>query len=226
METHVLLVGDEPALPALLAAAGYRVTMAPDPRDATGRVRCVEPDVVLLDLALLGMEGRALVQAIRLESDAPMIILSARDNEAEKVAALEEGADDYVDAPFDQGELITRLRLAEWRRSRHRPAPSDSFAAGGLFIDFSARQVRLNGRRIRLSPKEYALLRLLARRAGEVVEHRALLAAGWGPAGTDTQYLRVYIGLLRQKVEEDAAAPRLILTEPGIGYRLAVPTMN
>lgn len=223
MTAHILLVGDEPALPARLAAAGYRVTMAPDSRAAIGSARRAAPDVVLLDLERLGMDGRAIVQAIRMESDAPMILLSARGREAEKVAALEEGADDYVDAPFEDGELITRLRLAEWRRLRHRPAGPDGFTAGRLFIDFAARRVSVDGRRIRLSPKEYALLRLLARSAGAVVEHRALLAAGWGPSATDTQYLRVYVGMLRQKIEEDPADPRLILTEPGIGYRLAVP---
>lgn len=220
MTAHILVVGDEPALSALLGAAGYHVTVAADPGRAAGRALDADPDIVLLDFAMADLDGRAIVHAIRRESDVPLIILSARDQEEERIAALDEGADDYVDTPVDGGELLSRIRVAH--RRRNRPAASlRPFRAGGLAIDFAARRVTVGGRTVRLSPKEYALLRTLARHGGAVVSHRRLLAAGWGPAAADTQYLRVYIGLLRQKIEEDPTDPRLILTEPGIGYRVA-----
>lgn len=220
MTAHILLVGDESALPALLGAAGYRVTIAAEPGRAVARARASDPDIVLLDFAMADLDGRALVHAIRQESDVPVIILSARDQEEERIAALDEGADDYVDTPFAAGDLLSRIRVAERRRSR-APAIPAQFRAGALTVDFGSRRVIVAGRPVRLSPKEYALLRVLVRHAGEVVPHRRLLAAGWGPAAADTQYLRVYIGLLRQKIEDDPSDPRLVLTEPGIGYRIA-----
>jgi two-component system, OmpR family, KDP operon response regulator KdpE len=220
MVAHVLLVGDETALPALLGAAGYRVTVAGDADAALGRVRETAPDILLLDGALPDLDARELVHALRLESDAPLIILSPPGREAETMAALEEGADDYVDAPVEGRALLTRIRVAERRRARIDSRPAH-FASGALAIDFAGRRVTVGGRAVRLSPKEYALLSLLARHPGQVVSHRRLLTAGWGAAARDSQYLRVYVGLLRQKIEEDPSDPRLILTEPGIGYRLA-----
>lgn len=219
MTAHILLVGDEPALPALLGAAGYRVTVAAEPARAAARARDAEPDIVLLDFAMADLDGRAVVHAIRQDSEVPVIILSGRDQEDEKIAALDEGADDYVDTPCADGDLLSRIRVAERRRNR-APATSGQFRAGLLTVDFASRRVLVAGRAVRLSPKEYALLRVLVRYAGEVVTHRRLLAAGWGPAAADTQYLRVYIGLLRQKIEDDPSDPQLVLTEPGIGYRL------
>lgn len=221
MTAHILLVGDEPALPALLGAAGYRVTIAAEPGRAAARALDVEPDIVLLDCALADLDARALVHAIRQESDVPMILLSGHDKEEEKIAALDEGADDYVDTPCDDREILSRIRVAERRRGRPSTTPG-TFRAGTLAIDFASRRVTVADRPVRLSPKEYALLRVLARHAGEVVGHRRLLVAGWGPAAADTQYLRVYIGLLRQKIEDDPSDPQIVLTEPGIGYRLTI----
>lgn len=218
---HVLLVGDEPALPALLGAAGYRVTVATDPHHAIGCARDSAPDIVLLDFALPQLDGRELVHALRLESDVPVVILADREQEAETIAALVEGADDFVDAPFDRDVLLARLRIAAYRRTRGA-GPGECLTTGCLSIDLATRRVKMAGRPIRLSPKEYALLRVLALHPDETVGHRRLLAAGWGPAVTDSQYLRVYVGLLRQKIEEDPSDPRLLLTEPGIGYRLAI----
>lgn len=221
MTAHILLVGDEPALSALLGAAGYRVTIVAEPDQAAASALDIQPDIVLLDCALADLDARALVHAIRQESDVPIIILSGRDREEEKIAALDEGADDYVDMPCDKREILSRIRVAERRRGR-LPATPGPFKAGALAIDFGSRRVTVAGRTVRLSPKEYALLRVLARQAGDVVGHRRLLAAGWGPAAADTQYLRVYIGLLRQKIEDDPSDPQIVLTEPGIGYRLAI----
>jgi two-component system KDP operon response regulator KdpE len=149
----------------------------------------------------------------------PIIVISARHQEAEKIAALDAGADDYVDKPFEIGELMARIRAAVRRKSSLMAEPAQ-YSAGELAIDFAARRVTLAGEPVKLSPKEYDLLRTLALSAGQVVTHKRLLAAGWGEGAADTQYLRVYIGLLRQKIEEDPGDPRLLLTEPGVGYRL------
>ena len=224
MTTHILVVQDDaartgPIAPAL-DAAGYRVTTIADGQAAIVRSDDLDPDLILLDLGLPDIGGSEIVQNIRMRSDVPIILISGRDQEGEKIAAIDEGADDFLTAPFEIGELLARIRVSERRRARAIAAMA-SFQSGRLAIDFRRRQVVVDGESVRLSPKEYALLALLACSAGEVVGHRRLLAAGWGQGATDTQYLRVYIGLLRQKVEEDPADPRLILTEPGIGYRLA-----
>jgi two-component system KDP operon response regulator KdpE len=221
---HILLVDDEPSLlgvlEPVLRAAGYRVTTAVDGARALAAVDNNEPDVILLDLGLPDMDGKEVIRCIRMQSDLPIIIISARHQEAEKIAALDEGADDYVNKPFEIGELMARIRAAVRRRSNLR-SEMTGYSAGALSIDFVARRVTLGGETIKLSPKEYDLLQALARSAGQVVTHKRLLAVGWGMEATDTQYLRVYIGLLRQKIEEDPSDPRLLLTEPGVGYRLA-----
>lgn len=221
--THILVVDDEPSLVAVLepvlAAAGYRVTTAIDGRQALERADAEAPHVVLLDLGLPDIDGKAVIQRLRLDSDVPIIVVSARHQEAEKIAALDAGADDYVDKPFEIGELMARIRAAVRRRSSLAAEPAQ-YSAGGLSIDFPARRVTLAGEPVKLSPKEYDLLRTLALSAGQVVTHKRLLSAGWGEGAADTQYLRVYIGLLRQKIEEDPGDPRLLLTEPGVGYRL------
>jgi len=223
MTHHILLVDDEPALVSVLQpvleAAGYQVTVAIDAATALARLDEIEPDVMLLDLGLPDMDGKDVIRAVQMSGDLPIIVISARHQETEKIAALDDGAVDYVDKPFEIGELMARIRAATRRRSG-AAANTTSYRAGSLEMDFAARMVSLDGEKVKLSPKEYALLVTLARRAGQVVTHKQLLAAGWGPVATDTQYLRVYIGLLRQKIEEDASAPRLLLTEPGVGYRL------
>lgn len=221
---HILIVDDEPSLIAVLepvlGAAGYRVTTAMNGGGALAVAESGEPDVILLDLGLPDMDGKDVISAIRMRSDVPVIVISARHQEAEKIAALDEGADDYVDKPFEIGELMARIRAAVRRQSNLR-TDATTCTTGPLVIDFPARRVTLAGETVKLSPKEYDLLQALARNAGQVVTHKRLLAAGWGMDATDTQYLRVYIGLLRQKIEEDPADPQLLLTEPGVGYRLA-----
>lgn len=221
---HILLVDDEPSLlgvlEPVLGAAGYTVTTAVDGNRALAAIDSNEPDVILLDLGLPDMDGKEVIRCIRMQSDLPIIIISARHQEAEKIAALDEGADDYVNKPFEIGELMARIRAAVRRRSNLRSEVT-GYNAGALSIDFVTRRVTLAGETVKLSPKEYDLLQALARSAGQVVTHKRLLAVGWGVEATDTQYLRVYIGLLRQKIEEDPSDPRLLLTEPGVGYRLA-----
>lgn len=223
MSGHVLLVDDEAALVSVLQpvlrAEGYDVTVASDGNGAINAVVSIDPDVVLLDLGLPDIDGKAVIEAIRHSSQVPIIVISARHQETEKIAALDEGADDYVNKPFEIGELMARIRAAV-RRSRSELTAKAIFESGPLRIDFGTREVELMGEPIKLSPKEYQLLHALARNAGRVVTHKRLLAAGWGPEGADSQYLRVYIGLLRQKLEADPADPELVVTEPGLGYRL------
>ena len=223
IDGHILLVDDEPALVSVLRpvliAAGCSVTIAADGQEALRGLVASDPDVVLLDLGLPDMDGKAVIQAIRQTSQIPIIVISARHQEAEKIASLDEGADDYVNKPFEIGELMARVRAA-LRRARGISNENPVFQSGPLKINFATREVEIMGEPVKLSPKEYALLQVLARRAGQVVTHKRLLAAGWGSEGTDSQYLRVYIGLLRQKIEEDPSDPELVLTEPGVGYRL------
>ena len=228
-EGHILLVEDEPAIvaslrPALIAS-GYQVTVACDGTEAIAVAAIGDVDVVLLDLGLPDMDGKEVIRAIRLRSLAPIIVVSARHQEGEKVAALDEGADDYVDKPFVLRELLARIRAAMRRRQLQVQGPQEgvhAFAGGGLEIDFATREVRISGQPVRLSSKEYNLLRELAENAGQVVTQRRLLAAGWGKSGADPQYLRVYMGMLRQKLEATPSTPELLLTEPGVGYRLAL----
>jgi len=226
---HILLVDDEPgivtALRPALRAVGHEVTVARDGNTAIASMTLANPDVVLLDLGLPDMDGKEVIRSIREHASTPIIVISARHQEGEKIAALDEGADDYVDKPFVLGELLARVRSA-LRRQRHLTEVPTSFEAGDLAIDFGTREVRLRGENVKLSPKEYNLLRMLADSAGQVVTQKRLLAAGWGRSEADPQYLRVYVGMLRQKLEILPAEPSLILTEPGVGYRLAVPNGN
>ena len=220
---HILLVDDEAALTAVLrpvlAAAGHDVTTAASGLEAVRQADLLQPDVILLDLGLPDQDGKAVIRTIRIKHDVPIIVISARHQEGEKIAALDEGADDYVDKPFEIGELMARIRVV----LRRKPGAdiATRYRSGPLAIDFETRQVTLGGETIKLSPKEYDLLLALARNPGRVVTHKRLLVAGWGHDSADTQYLRVYMGLLRQKIEEDPSDPRLLLTEPGVGYRIA-----
>jgi len=226
MQGQVLLVDDEPALVSVLQpvlkAAGCSVTTAVDGHTAISAAMALDPDVVLLDLGLPDIDGKDVIRTIRQSSQTPIIVISARHQETEKISALDEGADDYVDKPFEIGELMARIRAAI-RRSKSASKASGVFEGGPLRIDFAKRQVELMGEPVKLSPKEALLLYALARSAGQVVTHKRLLAAGWANSTSDLQYLRVYMGLLRQKLEADPAAPELIVTEPGIGYRLVIP---
>jgi two-component system KDP operon response regulator KdpE len=219
---RVLLIDDEApivrVLRSTLTAAGYRVASAATGADALAMMGQNTPDVIVLDLGLPDMDGRDIILKLRQWSDAPIVVLSARHDESERIAALDEGADDYVTKPCHMGELQARLRAA--LRGRARRGNQRQFRSGGLEIDFDKRRVTIEGDEVKLARKEFDLLRALAQHAGQVVTHKQLLAAGWGGANTDTQFVRVYIGQLRQKLEADPSAPKLIRTEPGIGYRL------
>ncbi len=222
---HILLVDDEPAIvtalrPAL-RAVGHEVTIARDGNTAIASMTVNDPDVVLLDLGLPDMDGKDVIRRIRQTTGTPIIVISARHQEYEKIAALDEGADDYVDKPFVLGELLARVRSALRRRNHLDEAPT-GFEAADLSIDYGTREVKLRGEVVKLSPKEYNLLKMLAESAGQVVTQKRLLAAGWGRSEADPQYLRVYVGMLRQKLEANPSEPQLILTEPGVGYRLSV----
>jgi two-component system KDP operon response regulator KdpE len=218
-----LLIDDEPpilrVLKPSLAAAGYEVASAETGARAISLVAQDAPDVIILDLGLPDMDGKDVIVSLREWTSAPIIVLSARHDETERIAALDSGADDYVTKPFHMGELQARLRAA-LRHQQRRQAGTSTFSAGGLEIDFVQRRVSVGDVEIKLTRKEFDLLRALAQHAGQVVTHQQLLAAGWGGAVTDTQFVRVYVGQLRQKLEEDPSAPRLILSEPGVGYRL------
>jgi two-component system KDP operon response regulator KdpE len=218
-----MIVDDEaPILRVLrpsLAAAGYEVIEAENGRDALARVAQQVPDVVVLDLGLPDMDGKDVILALRKWTQVPIIVLSAREAEAERIAALDTGADDYVVKPFHTGELLARVRAA--LRHRQTRAELATYSGNGLEINFESRRVAIGGIEVHLTRKEYDLLRTLARHAGQVVTHKQLLAAAWGGSVTDTQFVRVYIGQVRQKIERDPSNPRLILTEAGIGYRLA-----
>ncbi len=177
------------------------------------------PDAVVLDLGLPDMDGKEALAKARAFYAGPVIVLSARDRESEKIDALDAGADDYVEKPFGVGELLARLRVALRHRAQ-REGGEPVISGHGVQIDLVRRLVSRNGAPVRLSPREYDLLAVLARAAGKVSTHRQLLTAVWGPAHEhDVQYLRVFVGQLRQKLEDDPNAPGLILTESGVGYR-------
>lgn len=220
----ILVVDDEPQIhrflgPAL-TAAGYEAARADTAGEALRAIALHSPDAVILDLGLPDMDGKAALGALREFYAGPVLILSARDREAEKIEALDLGADDYVEKPFGVGELLARLRVALRRRGEDGAAKGP-VRAGALEIDIDGRAVRRSGVTVRLSPKEFELLARLAAAGGKVMTHRQLLTAVWGPAHVhDNQYLRVFIGQLRAKLETDPAAPRHIVTETGVGYRL------
>ena len=221
---RILVVDDEPQIhrflgPAL-TAAGYDVLRADTGRRALADLAMQAPDVVLLDLGLPDMDGLQVLQKARAFYDGPIIILSARDREMAKIEALDSGADDYIEKPFRVGELLARLRVAQRHAARHAGASPPIVTAGELVIDMPRQLVLRDGDPVRLSPREYDLLALLAKANGKVLTHKELLAALWGPSHIeDLQYLRVFVGQLRHKIEVDPAQPRRLLTQPGIGYR-------
>ncbi|MFI5012597.1 MAG: response regulator [Hyphomicrobiales bacterium] len=221
--TVILVVDDEPQIQRFLKpsleAAGYKPVMATTGGEALKLIATRAPDVVVLDLGLPDMDGKDVIRGVREWSQVPIIVLSARDREGEKIAALDLGADDYVSKPFGIGELLARIRTLLRHRSREE-GETTVFESEGLAIDTLAHTVTRDGEALRLTPKEYDVLQLLVRNAGRVMTHRQILQAVWGPANVDdTQYLRVFVGRLRQKIEADPAAPQLIVTEPGVGYR-------
>ncbi|WP_439922997.1 response regulator [Nitrobacter sp. JJSN] len=222
---RVLVVDDEAAilrfLKPALEANGYDMSSTATAADAVKRIASDAPDVVLLDLGLADGDGKDVLRQVRAWSDVPVIVLSARDREAEKIESLDLGADDYVNKPFNVGELMARMRAA-LRHRMQRNAETPLLRVGDLEIDAVRHRITRGGIELKLTPKEFELLSFLARNAGRVLTHRQILAAVWGVAHTsDTQYLRVYVGQLRQKIEDKADDPRIILTEPGIGYRIS-----
>ena len=224
----VLVVDDEPAilrfLKPALAAAGYEVAEAGAMGEALRAIAARAPDIVVLDLGLPDGDGKDVIRKVRAWSDVPIIVLSAREREAEKIEAFDLGADDYVNKPFGIGELMARIRAALRHRAQHSSG-APAVRLGDLEIDHAGHRVARAGLDVKLTRKEFDLLAFLARNAGKVVTHRQILTAVWGPAHTeDTQYLRVYVRQLRQKIEADPNNPKLILTEVGIGYRVVEPT--
>ncbi len=221
---RVLVVDDEPQIqrflrPSLIAE-GYTVVSAATGAEALRQMRLQEPDVIVLDLGLADTDGKEIIRTIRATSKVPIVVLSARDQEAEKIAALDLGADDYINKPFGIGELMARLRTA-LRHTGLAENQSPIFEAGDLIVDTAAHRVTFKGEPLRLTPKEYDLLHLLVQYAGKVITHRQILTRVWGPAHVeDAQYLRVFVRRLRQKIEVDPADPKIIRTEPGVGYRL------
>ncbi|MEF3365383.1 response regulator transcription factor [Methylocystis sp. 9N] len=222
----VLVVDDEPqilrVLRPSLVASGYEVREAATGREALAAAAAQPPDLIILDLGLPDIDGKEVLRKLRIFTPTPVIVLSARDRESEKIMALDLGADDYVEKPFAMGELLARMRTA-LRHSRDTALESERVvAADGLVVNAVKRLVTKNGAPIKLTPKEFDLLAFLARHAGRPLTHREILKAVWGPAHqNDSQYLRVFIGQLRAKIEESASTPKIILTEPGVGYRFA-----
>src|SRR5713226_1542238 len=221
----VVLIEDEPQirrfLRATLGSSGYRLYEATSGEDGLVEAATRQPDVVILDLGLPDIDGLQVIRRLREWSTVPVIVLSARGQEGDKVAALDAGADDYVSKPFAVGELLARLRVA-LRHAAAGESGEPTFALGGLRVDQLKRQVLVDGKEVHLTPIEYRLLTILVRHAGRVLSQRQLLKEVWGPAHTEqAHYLRVYMAQLRRKLEADPARPRYLLTEPGVGYRLA-----
>lgn len=220
---RILVIDDEPQIHRFLGpaldASGYEHVRADDATSGLREIARKPPDAVVLDLGLPDMDGKEALVKARAFYEGPILILSARDRETEKIDALDAGADDYVEKPFGVGELLARLRVA-MRHRLHREGADPIIRSGDVEIDLVNRRVTRAGEPVKLSPKEYDLLACLAQGMGRVMTHRQVLTAVWGPAHEhDVQYLRVFVGQLRQKLEIDPAAPTVILTEPGVGYR-------
>ncbi|HEV7227205.1 response regulator [Brevundimonas sp.] len=226
LRPQVLVIDDEPQIHRFLSpaldAAGYEPKRADGGQEGLRGIALWNPDAVVLDLGLPDMDGKDVLARAREFYKGPIIVLSARDREAEKIAALDLGANDYVEKPFGVGELLARIR-AGLRQISAQDTPSGPVQAGDVVVDLERRLVSRGGGAVRLTPKEFEVLAVLVRSAGKVIGHRDLLTSVWGAAhATDSQYLRVVIGQLRQKLETDPARPALIETEPGVGYRLKV----
>ena len=223
---RILVIDDEPQIHRFLGpaleAAGYEPIRADTAADGLALIARRAPEAVILDLGLPDLDGQEALKRARAFYGGPILILSARELEAEKIEALDAGADDYVEKPFRVGEFLARLRVAMRHRLDREGAPA-TVEAGDLKIDLVRRLVTRGGAPVRLSPREYDLLARLVEGAGRVITHRQLLTAVWGPANAeDVQYLRVFVGHLRQKLEPDPACPRHIKTESGVGYRFMV----
>ncbi len=224
--TTILVVDDEPQIRRVmrttLSAAGYSMVEARSGEEALEKIRNVRADLILVDINMPGLGGLETCRAIRSGSDVPIIMLTVRNTERDKVLALDAGADDYVVKPFGVEELLARIRAALRRTALTESEPA--FVSKDLTIDFDKRVVTVKGQPVRLTPKEFDLLRLLVANKGKALAHRRLLQAVWGPDyGEETEYLRVFINQLRKKIEPDPRHPRYIRTEPWVGYRFEVP---
>ena len=226
MTLRVLVVEDDREIRAMmqssLAVEGFAVQTAVSLSEATALMRHAPPDVIVLDLGLPDGDGLALVQEVRKQHSLPILVVSARHQEAQKILLLDAGADDYLTKPFSVSELLARIRVALRHRGTALAAAVTAHEVGDLRIDLALRRVESRGETLHLTPTEFKLLARLVRSAGRVVTHRQLLADVWGPEFTEhTHYLRLYMGQLRAKIERDPAEPRHLLTETGVGYRLA-----
>jgi len=223
----ILVVDDEPqirrTLRSSLAAAGYGVREAANGEAALAAIREQMPDLLIIDINMPGMSGFEVCREIRETSEVPIIMLSVRNSERDKVRALDAGADDYVVKPFGMQELLARIR-ANLRRSQETDQEKLSFQSADLAVDFVRRTVSARGREVRLTPKEFDLLRYLVSHPDKAIPHRELLQSVWGPDyGSETEYLRVFVNQLRKKIEHKPAQPKYLLTEPWIGYRFRPP---
>jgi two-component system KDP operon response regulator KdpE len=227
-DVTVLVIDDEAQMRRFLRASlpshGYRLIEATTGAEGIARAASHNPDIVLLDLGLPDLDGVEVARRLREWLHTPIIVLSARGQENDKVAALDAGADDYLTKPFGINELLARIRVARRHaEKRDGELPDAQFTCGDLRVDLAKRQIFVRGAEVHLTPIEYKLLGALVRHAGRVMTHQQLLKDVWGArASTQTQYLHVYMGHLRSKLEADPARPRLLITEPGVGYRLKV----
>jgi two-component system KDP operon response regulator KdpE len=222
----ILLIEDEPPmrrfLRIILKGNGYRLVEAEKGEEGLIQAAGLNPDLVLLDLGLPDLDGLEVTKRLREWSEVPIIVISARDQEKDKVRTLDAGADDYLTKPFGAGELLARIRVALRHRALKAAGQQRSvFTIGNLRVDLLKRQIFLNDREVHLTPIEYKLLTVLIQNAGKVITHRQLLKEVWGPPYVnETQYLRVYLAQLRHKLEADPARPEFLINEPGVGYRI------
>jgi two-component system KDP operon response regulator KdpE len=223
----ILVIEDDPPLQKFLrvtlGSQGYAILEAARGEEGLRHAAVGQPDLVILDLGLPDLDGLEVTRRLREWSAIPVIVVSARGKELDKVAALDAGADDYLTKPFGVGELLARVRVALRHRAATRTEAGDPvFESDGLRVDLARREVTANGQVVHLTPNEYRLLAVLVKNAGRVMTHRQLLKEVWGPgSGDETHYLRVYMNQLRQKLEAEPARPKHLLTEAGVGYRLA-----
>jgi two-component system KDP operon response regulator KdpE len=221
----LLLIEDEAQmrhfLRVSLIGSGYELLEAETGRDGLTQAEAYTPDLILLDLGLPDLDGLVVTERLRSWATMPIIVISARGGEEHKIKALDAGADDFVTKPFGVGELLARIRVGLRHAATGGAVPSGQFLMGDVQIDLVRRQVLVKGREKHLTPNEYKLLALLIKHAGQVVTHRQLLREVWGPgSGAQTHYLRVYMGQLRHKLEQNPNRPQYLMTEPGVGYRL------
>lgn len=223
---RILVVDDEVeirrALQRNLTAHGYEVFTAGSGEEALDELAMHRPDLMLLDLGLPGMSGLEVCKTVRAESNLPILVLSVKDTERDKVLALDLGADDYVSKPFGMNEVLARIRVALRHTAQVQAGTEPTFTAGPLTVDFAQRLVTVNGVEIKLTPTEYDLLKALIKNTGKIMTRQMLLSQVWGAGySADAHYLHVYIGQLRRKIEPDPAHPRFILTISGVGYRFS-----